>query len=349
MSNVTYYCLHDILKFKIATNNKFNLLKDINFFFSYFESKPHIDSDIILNIGRFAPSNENCTLVDHKYFIKENYFYCRDSDGRAKWEVEIFGFDHGKVRINFHSKILGIEQILFPDYLAQNIILRPLIEIKLLEKGYISIHGLGIEKEGDAYILAARGGAHKTRIAMDIMKNREYKLIGDDRVILSKDGYVFSYPLFFNLVRFRADNMNEEHISLFSDKIKMIRYLNSKSCDRNSMEIITNKSKLKKIFLVARKNKQIDSKISELNAKEITERIVNSNRMEMLSSGISSSLGFIPLLRYMQAYSYVFPTSSISQYWLNLQYSIQSIVEKVSVHEVTFPMYYDNSILSKLI
>jgi len=205
--------MHDIIKFKIVTSSRINLLKDINFFLSYFETDEVSHPDIILKIGKFEPLNKESFLVDHKYYIKENYFYCKDQKGRAKWEVEILGFEEGNTIINFSGKVLGLEQILIPDYLAQNLILRPLIELKLLEKGYIVIHGLGIEKDGDAYIFGARGGAHKTRIAMDVIRKEKYKLIGDDRIILGKDRQVLSYPLFYNLVMFRAERLEDEHIS----------------------------------------------------------------------------------------------------------------------------------------
>lgn len=347
MSRVIYYNLHDILKFKINTNSKLNLLRDINFFFSYFESEPYDDSDIILNIGRFTPCNENCTLVDHKYWIKDNYFYCKDSDGRAKWEVEILGFEHGKATINFNSKILGIEQILIPDYLAQNVILRPLIELKLLEKGYVSVHGLGIEKEGNAYILAARGGAHKTRIAMDLMRNSRYRLIGDDRIILGKE-HVLSYPLFFNLVRFKAENMNDEHVSNFLDKLKMLKYLNLRKFCGGENKIIAEKSKLSKLFLVARRCGEKIS-INEISVQDAVARITSNSKMEMMTSGISSSLSFIPFFRYMLAYSYVFPESKIAKYFEELKQKLETILKDFLIYEITLPEKYSDRIFNTVL
>ncbi len=346
MTREINYNLHDLLKFKIQTKSKLNLLRDINFFFSYFECKEVQDPDIILKIGKFTPSNQDCTLVDHKYWIKDNYFYCKDQEGKAKWEVEIFGFASGRATINFNGHVSGIEQILIPDYLAQNIILRPLIELKLFEKGYISIHGLGLEKDGDAYIFAARGGAHKTRIAMDLMRNGGYRLIGDDRMIVGKE-YVFSYPLFFNLVRFRAENMDDEHISTISDKLKMIGYLNSKEGGKKGTEIIADKSKLKKIFLIARKEGQENLKCKTLNPEEFSKRIVNSNKMEMLSSGVSQ-LAFIPFMRYMLAYSYVFPESKIARYWSNLKVKLKESLENIPLYQIDLPERYNERYLEKM-
>lgn len=338
--------MHNILKFKIDTSSRLDFLRDINFFFSYFETeKPLEDIDIILNIGKFTPSNENCILVDNKYWIRENYFYCKDGDGRAKWEVEILGFEHGKTIINFNSKVFGIEQLLIPDYLAQNMIVRPLIELKLLEKGYVSIHGLGIETEGSAYIFVARGGAHKTRIAMDLIKDGEYQLIGDDRIILGKN-CVLSYPLYFNLVRFRADNLKDEHISKISERFKMLKYLNSKKNKEVELDIIAEKSKLRKLFLTARK---CDEKLSsrEISIEDAVAGIVSSSKMEMMSSGISS-LGFIPFFRYMLAYSFVYPESRIAGYWFNLRDSLKENLGSLQIFQIELPQKYSQNVFKKL-
>lgn len=339
--------MHDIIKFKIITDSKVNLLKDINFFLSYFETDNVSSPDIILKIGKFEPSNEGCFLVDHKYYIKDNYFYCKDQEGRAKWEVEIFGFEEGQAMINFHGRVLGLEQVLIPDYLAQNLILRPLIELKLLERGYTVIHGLGIEKKGDAYIFAARGGAHKTRLAMDAIRCGKYRLIGDDRILLGKDRQVLSYPLFYNLVMFRAERLRDEHISSFLDKVKMARYISSRHNRKNTNKIFADRSKLKKMFLVARKEGYDNISQRRINLDDAVIRLVRSNQMEMTSSGISS-LGFVHFLKYMLAYCYVFPESEIGGYWGDLRYSLKETLIDLPLYEIELPYKYTQSILINL-
>ena len=102
MSQVLNYNIHDILKFQIVRSGKFDLGNLSNLRFSCFETAPVAKPDIVLNIGRFTPANENCYLVDYKYYIKDNYFYCRESEGKASWEVEIKGLEQGDTIINFH-------------------------------------------------------------------------------------------------------------------------------------------------------------------------------------------------------------------------------------------------------
>ena len=132
MSIEKYYNIHNLIKFKILSERTcIRSLDDINYFFSYFETEEFTNEDILLRIGQFTPANNDCKVIDHKYYVKENYFYCKDQEGHVTWEVEIHGFEHGKAVINFHSHSRRIEHFFLPEYLAQNIILRPLIELKL--------------------------------------------------------------------------------------------------------------------------------------------------------------------------------------------------------------------------
>jgi hypothetical protein len=116
------YNIHNILSVQIRTDNS-GLLKGLNFPLTYFEVDDFNNPDILLNIGKFVPSNNDCYLVDHKYHIKRNYFYCKDSGGKAKWEVEIKGFENLPTVINFYGKIPGRYRILAPDMLPQDSIL----------------------------------------------------------------------------------------------------------------------------------------------------------------------------------------------------------------------------------
>ena len=150
------YNLHDILKFKIIRDKGYGLRDLINLKFSFFEVDNVDNPDIILNIGKFTPSNENCYLVDHKYYIKENYFHCRDSEGKAEWEVEILGFEDEATIINFNGRVKGFQSFMNPDFIAQNFLLR-LIEYKLGIKGYLFAHSAGISKNEQAYVFAWKG------------------------------------------------------------------------------------------------------------------------------------------------------------------------------------------------
>jgi hypothetical protein len=342
-----YYNIHNLLKFKIVSQRAcLRPFEDINYFFSYFETKEFADEDILLRIGKFLPANQDCKIIDHKYYVKENYFYCKDQDGNITWEVEICGFERGKAVVNFHSYDRRIEQLLLPDYLAQNTILRPLIELKLLEKGYAVIHGLGLAGSKDSVLIAARGGAHKTRTIMDALRLKEVKLIGDDRLIIGEGAKVYSYPLFLRLVLFRMENLQSEKISVIRDRVSMIRYL-SQGKNESVKKYVRDKSYFAKLIFVQRKEgytacgEYVPKKIT-LN--ECCDRLTNSSKMEMFSSGLQS-IGFVPFYKYIQAYSFIFPTSLIGNYWERYNRTLQAVLADADIFDLSVSEDYSPTLM----
>ena len=68
MKQVLNYNVHDILRFQITRDNKYNL-RDVSRMFSCFQVDRVDNPDIILNIGKFTPSNNDCYFIDYKYHI----------------------------------------------------------------------------------------------------------------------------------------------------------------------------------------------------------------------------------------------------------------------------------------
>lgn len=338
MKQVLNYNIHNILTLQIVRERKKDLLKDLNLEFSYFETNDEIfDPDIILNIGKFKPSNEKCYVVDHKYYIKDNYLYCKDSDSGAKWEVEINGFEKGKTEINFYSNIFGIQSILIPEFLPQNLLVRPLIEYKLAKKGYFLIHSGAVSKDNQAFLLEGRGGAFKTTLAMDFVRRQKFEFLADDRVIIYKDN-VMSFPIHYKLFEFRVEHLQNEELKGFWNKITLIKYLrNSRHGDPVDNRTI---SSLKAIFSIIKTNKEKIS-ISELNTKVITEKLITSMKVEMVNSPMMMGLDFGRYFNYMQAYSFIFPYSKIATYWDDLKDDMLHVFEGIPIYLVEIPLKYD--------
>jgi hypothetical protein len=204
-----------------------------------------------------------------------------------------------------------------------------------------------MEKENQAYLFAARGGAHKTRTAMDGIRSGKYRLIGDDRIILGKYGIVLSYPLFYDLIMFRVENLQDEFISSFLDRLRMTKYLYSHRNKENTEHVIADKSQLKKLFLVARKCGCNDILKRRINLDDASHRMVSGNQMEMISSGISS-LSFVHFLKYMQAYSYVLPDSTIATYWDESKKMLEKILNNVPIYEIDIPQKYTTNTFKKI-
>ena len=111
----------------------------VNLRYSFFQMDEIDRPDIVLNVGGFTPSNQNCYLIDHKYHIKDNYLYCHDTAGRASWELEIKGIERGETTINCRVKNgFGLYRWFNPEFLPQVLLLK-MIEYKLSQKGYFLI------------------------------------------------------------------------------------------------------------------------------------------------------------------------------------------------------------------
>ena len=205
--------IHNLITIKINYTHV-GILRDIDFPFSFFETT--VDDghpDLILNICPFEPILKNTFVVDHKYYVTKDYFFCNDQSNKSKWKVAISGLNSSPTVVDFEGSIIGLERFLIPNYLAQNVILRPLLELKLLEKGYVMLHGVGLSYNDDSILLLGRGGAHKTPLIMDLLKQKiDYKITGDDRSLIGPKSELFSLPIFYNVLTFKSQHMTDEHI-----------------------------------------------------------------------------------------------------------------------------------------
>ena len=347
MKQTLNYNIHDVLTFQIIRNKRKDFVKDLNLEFSFFETKEDINNpEIILNIGKFEPSNNNCYVIGHKYHIKNNYFYCKDSDGKARWEVEIFGFEDGKATINFEANVFGLPSFLIPEFLPQNLILRPLIEYKLAQKGYFLIHAGAVSKNNKAYVLEGRGGAFKTTLAMDFVRREGFEFMADDRVIIHEDK-VMSFPFHLSLFRFRVKHLPTEDPRGFLDKIRMVKYLWNNSEYANNDVRLANSSTLRALLSIVKTNKEKIG-VREANLEEIINKLIRSMEMEMVYSPRMMGMSFGRYLRYMQAYSFVFPNSQVATYWDDLKGGLAKTLRNVPIFGVKIPKKYDLKVFNRI-
>jgi len=342
MKQTLNYNIHNILKIKIVRDKKKDFLKDLNLPFSYFETEEEIDNpDIILNIGKFTPSNNDCYIVDYNYYIKDNYIYCKDFGGTARWEMEIFGFEEGRTVINYDGKVFGKESF-YPFYLPQNFILLPLIEYKLAQKNYFLIHAAGIsDKEGNAYILIGRPGSFKSTLTMDFVRREGFNWLGDERVIISGDK-ILSFPTLLITFNFKCKYLTSEEFGGLLDKIRFIKYLYHNSNYKNCNIKIEKISKLKFLFFISRTNSKIFQK-EVIPIEEAIDKLVENNRAEMILQ---------QFYKYMLAYSFIFPESQIARYLDYLRQNLRTIITNKIMLSIEIPQKYNlniqNEILSAL-
>jgi len=339
MSQSLSYNVHDILKFKIRRGKKFDLIKEYNLPFSFFEVEEVDDPDIVLNIGKFKLHNDNCFVIDHKYHVKENYFYCKDCGGMARWEVEICGFEEGKTIVNFRSNVLGPQLLLYPDLLPQSLIFMPLIEYKLSQKGYLTLHSAAVSKHNKAFLLAGRSGAFKTTFTMDFIRRADFNFLGDERVIVHNNE-VLSFPLHMSFFKFRAKYLSTEHMNLLH-KICLTMHMWKKSEYMNASIKIAKSSKLIALFFLMKTNRRAVT-LKSLSLEESIRKLTANNSLEMITGypmmmGVNNRVYY----KYLLVYSFVFPNSPIATYWDDLGKKLREILEGIPIYEMKIPSRYN--------
>ena len=342
MKQIFNYNVHNILEFRIIREKRHDILGDVNFPFRFFEVKEIDQPEIILNIGKFTPSNSDCYAVEHKYYIKENYFYCKDSAGRARWEAEIKGFEDNQITVNFNSANFAKESFLYPDLFPQEIVLKPLLEYKLFQKGYPLIHSGAISKNNQAYLLAGRGSSSKTTIIINLVRNAGMDFLSDDQIIIRKEG-ILSFPKQFGQFSFMTKYLPTEHYRGLWDKIHLVRYLQSKPDYKEGISVIPSSS-LKALFFIVRSNKETISK-RRISLETALDKLVIGNMIDMETLGPLSGL----FLRYMLAYSFIFPHSKIATYWDDLRRSLGEILERIPAYEIEIPSKYDSNVFDRVL
>lgn len=348
MKQILNYNIHDALKFKIVRNRRHAILKNINSPFSFFETDEDIDNpDITLNGGEFVPSNNDCYVEEHKYHIKENYFYCKDSEGRARWEVEIFGFEEGSTIINFNGKCYGAGYLLL-DLIAQEMFLMPMIMYRLCEKGYYLIHAGGVSNDNRAYVFAGRGGSSKTELVMDFVRSG-FDYLGDDWVIIHKDKVLPSpkhFPAFvFSL---KTERLPTESSSTVMDKIRYLNFLRKNLSYDSEVLKVNNLSVLKALFFIVKTNKEAISR-KNIDLKEAISKLIANNQIEMIANPSIMGREFGRYHNYMLAYSFVFPDSQIAAYWDSFREGIGKNLSKVPIYEVELPQKYDSGVFESIL
>lgn len=356
MKETFNYNIHNLITFQINRNQKEDFLRDLNLPYSYFETETVNNPDIILNIGEFKPDNEQCHVLDHKYYIKDNYFYCKDSGGTAKWEVEINGFEDGKTIINYNGHISGPESLMYPDLLSQDIFLRSMIEYKLKKKGHYLVHSAGASKYNQGFLFTGRGSSFKTSLAMDLVRKYKYGFLGDDKVILGEDLKLYSFPVHLKAFEYKSCNLKDENfrnssgsISIRSiyDFYKFVKNLKKDSDYSHNKLPMTDSADLKSLFFVNRTNYMNKVQIEEKDDK--FKQICLNSLAEIIKGHTFMVFDYGQYFyKYILAYSFIYHDNLLKKYWHNSNDGLNKILDNVSLYGVYINKNYNESILKDL-
>lgn len=337
-----YYNIHDIVTFKIMGNvGLLDRLLSWDAELRGFESTKITKPDFTVYFGKFTPNNQDCYFLDEKYYIKEDYLYCKDSYRYLKWELEMSGFERGNMEVRLNCNLPG-------KVFASDLIINHLIWLKLNEKGYPIAHGSSVSKDGKAYIFAGQGASGKSSIALNLLESG-FKLLGDHFVILN-NGYAMSFPsplhiMGFNVTPSVKENMSSKHKVFFYSNALLYKLagrgtatkINVKSIFPSSLE---DKAKLHSMFLLIPKEK---IKSERMGRDDMIKHLVMNQKLESLPS----------FIKYMVEYSYLFPQSNMATYWEHYEENLRrAIPPGIEIYKLEVPKKYDaetlNGILQKV-
>lgn len=325
------YSIHNIITFKIINKDNFlnRLLSNIDLEYKNFETERVDNPDLTIYLGDFIPSNQECCIFDNHYYVKEDYFYCRDSYKVAKWGFEMSGFESGDMKIQISTNS-------FASIIISGFLIDPLINFKLNEKGYSLIHGSCVSKDDHAHLFTAQGGGGKTSTALYAVE-KGFDFLGDNFTILDK-GCVRSFlsPLnifSFNLVPPVWKNMKIKSKAEFYLKnllykltrLRIVTKINTREIFPNSLN---DESKLKSILVLLPKEK---FHITEIDKKELINHLVANMKLDSF-----------PFIKYMMEYSYMFPESKLATHWRCYEENLKkNLDDDITIYKVEVPQKYD--------
>lgn len=340
------YDFHGLLSLEINRPKFREWVQDINQPFSYFRTNgTGSPPDVVLNIGPFEPQNNHCDQVDHRFLVKENYFYCMEFVDKIRCQCEIIGLDEGPTVINVDSELKNFRQLLLPSLIAQNIFLRPLLDYKFHQKGILSIHALGVAKHDNAFIFSGRGGAHKTTFAMDLIRDHGYQFQGEDRLLLNpKTRTVYAYPIHEQLFRYRLAQMATEDYS----RLDKVRFLYEQFRGQEPKSYIANQAQLAGISSIVKYNGDAMSR-EEVSPRSLARKIRSSQQMESLSSPVIMKMSAGRIYEYFAAYAFKFPASQVAKYWASYEQMLEQVLEEETSNEFYLPEQYTRGLTQNLV
>lgn len=182
-----HYTLHDIVSFIVRGGPGLAgwLVGDWEVELRGFRTGRRIDPDFIVTLGGFQREERDCYLLDDRFYVGRDYFYCRDRWRYACWELELSGLEKPPMRVRLNANLPG--WLVVPE-----LIIYPLIWFHLNLKGFPVVHASAVARDGKAYLFAGREAAGKTTVALGLL-DRGFQLLSDHFVILGR-GEALGFP-----------------------------------------------------------------------------------------------------------------------------------------------------------
>jgi len=300
--------------------------------FSSYRSETINNPHFIIRLGKFIPNNEGCVIVDDKFYIKNNYFFCMDDYKITNWEIEMYEDLNGVFIVNINTNIIG-------GMIIQDIV-DFCIHYILTMKGYSIVHGSAISKKSKAYMFIGLSGSGKTSLAIKYAENN-YDFLSDNFVVFNRDNiynYLSPFSIFtYNVTPFIKRHMNHKDrlwltlkyiLYILTNKyIKILTPLNPKLLFPNN---IINSSKPSAVFYLYPK-KEIN--IKPIKIKELIKSIIYNQQLD-----------YTPFYLYLLEYSYVYPNSYLGTFWKKYETNLYNNLKNLNLYQMEVPINILNEI-----
>ena len=177
-----YYQLHNLLEVILDPAVGKALVDSIDFQIGYFKSHRSNINDL-KNIIYIKPYSH----FDANYLNNMNIFHLSKGIQGSCFIDDLDGFAIEKYRSGFK---------IYSD--TPNFIINLYIQFILVENQHSMIHAAAVvDKQNRVFVLPAAGGAGKTALLGNLVKNHNFRHMGDDIIILDEHGKCLSFPRCF--------------------------------------------------------------------------------------------------------------------------------------------------------
>jgi len=322
------FSLHNLLYFKIDGVNK-RYLDYLGREYSFFKAEEKVDPDIEIIIADSVNPDDNCRLVDNKYFVKDGYLYCRDRYKVVRWRLAINGLE-GKTVVQFSGGFWG-------EHVLKEFIIEPLLGFKLAPRGFSILHASAMAINGTGFIFTGGPKTGKTASILNLSAHDSI-FLADEITVLSNDGMVYSFPSPIRLYYYDMKGVTPLHRMTPQQKleVKIKHYIYILSLGYAKLplgikaeelfERIGGVYPLRCLFLLTKTNGE-DIDVTEIaDKKQLVERLVLINEQQ-----------FPYWYKYVSAYSSVYPSSQVAAYSQVMMDNLSQALDKVACYEIKTP------------
>ena len=315
------------------------------------DSQDILDLDFEVKVGHFDANLQSCQILDDQYYVKKDYFYCKDGYKLLKWKIEINNIESGRptsINIDIAPKFMAHSSIAYS--LIEGYIIDAMIHHFINEKGAVMVHASCASKNGKALLFFARGGGGKTSILLQLI-NAGFQFVSDNFSIISpgKKASGFIEPL--NIFTYNLNDDIYKRMNVHQKcglKLKNLLYIITNGYLKiftrlNPVDIFLDKiedteMEIDSAFLLLPNNGVSSPEFKKISKTDLIEHIYLNQRLE-----------FPYFDKYLSAYTYAFPNNILANHWGKYKENLaNNLNNNSSFYLIEVPKTYTDDTFKKI-